>query len=70
MSELTSAVRLQARRQYLADGDAPFTSGNLATQRMDMIRLPLRELLRLDDGEHPFFLVGLSTIGGDEAVGP
>jgi hypothetical protein len=67
---LQRALRRHARRQYVDDADRAFTSGNLTTQRMDVVRLPLAASCRLDDGEgHFYFLVGLSRIGSEAVVG-
>jgi hypothetical protein len=66
---LRRALRRQASREYVAEADAPFTSGNLTTQRMDVVRLPLAKSARLDGDQGRLFLVGLSPVGGPHGIG-
>ena len=67
---LRRALHRQARRQYVREADAPFTSGNLLTQRMDVVRLPLAKSMRLDGPQGPSFVIGVSMVGGGHFVAP
>jgi hypothetical protein len=64
------ALRRHARKQYVSEADGPFTSGNLSTQKMDVLRLPLSASARLDAGnDGGLFLIGLSLVGGEDVIG-